>query len=190
MFTCLRTRANVLSSTRLDCRTFDALRQCTMQHLTQIDISLIKTVNAHLNQLSGVLAYNADEASLRVASGNLRFLLVEGSLARAWKTSRLGGPMTFRAWCIASTKGDNVIAYCGGGELLPGIPFSACFNAELAELSLDLAAFCKRPRIQVGAVKVSTVQLVKYVSNTLGGTHFDPEGQSPKSRKPMFDLLR
>jgi hypothetical protein len=161
-----------------------------MQHLTQTDISLIRTVNAHLNRLSGALAFNADEASLRVASGSLRFLLVEGSLGRAWKTSRLGGPITFRAWCITSTEGDDVVAYCGGGDVLPGMPFSACFNAKLAELPLDLAAFCQRPRIQVGMVKVSTVQLVKYVANTLGGAHFDPEGKSPKSRTPIFDLLR
>ena len=44
--------------------------------------------------------------------------------------------------------------------------------------------------IQVGSVKVSTIQLVQYVANTLGGAHFDPEGKSPKSCKPLFDLLR
>jgi hypothetical protein len=48
----------------------------------------------------------------------------------------------------------------------------------------------KQPRIQIGAVKVSTVELIKYVANTLGGSHFDPEGKSPKSKKPVFDILR
>ena len=161
-----------------------------MQHLTQSDISLIKTVTAHLKQLSILSAYNADEADIRVASGSLRFLLVEDSLARAWRASGLGGPMTFKARCITSTQGNDVVAYCGGGDLLPGIPFAASRNATLAELPLDLSAFCKRTRIQVGSVKVSTIQLVQYVANTLGGAHFDPEGKSPKSRKPVFDLLR
>jgi hypothetical protein len=65
-----------------------------------------------------------------------------------------------------------------------------CHNATLAERSVDLATFCRKPRIQIGAVKVSTVQLIQYVANTLGGSYFDPEGKSPKSRKPVFDLLR
>jgi hypothetical protein len=161
-----------------------------MAHPTQTEISLIKTVNAHLKQLSTLSVFNVDEASLRVASSSLRFLLVEDWLGRAWKASGLGGPMTFKAWCITSTQGEDVIAYCGGGDILPGIPISACLNAKLAELPLDLAAFCERPRIQIGTVKVSTVQLIQYVSNTLGGTHFDPEGKSPRSKKPVFDLLR
>ena len=161
-----------------------------MQHPTQTDIALIKTVNAHLKHLSTLSRYDVDEASLRVASGSLRFLLIDGWLGRAWKVSRLGGPMTFKTWCITSTQGDGVIAYCGGGDVIPGIPISVCRNATLAELPLDLVAFRQRPRIQIGKVKVSTVQLIQYVANTLGGIHFDPEGKSPKSRKPVLDLLR
>ncbi|MGO9848009.1 MAG: hypothetical protein ACLPKT_15855 [Methylocella sp.] len=161
-----------------------------MKQPTQTDISLIRRVNAHVKILSALSVHDADEASLAVASGSLRFLLVEDWLGRAWKASGLGGPMTFKAWCITSTQDDGVVAYCGGGDLLPGIPISACHNATLAERSLDLAAFRQKPRIQIGTVKVSTVQLIQYVANTLGGSHFDPEGKSPKSRKPVFDLLR
>jgi|SRR5579859_1654132 len=161
-----------------------------MHHQSPTDTALIGTVKAHLGQLSNMAAHDADESTLRVASASLRYLLVEDMLARAWRASRYGGPVTFRTWCIISTSGDDVIAYCGGGELLPGFPISACRNAELAERSLDLTAFRQRPRIQVGAVKVSTVELIQYVANTLGGAHFDPEGRSPKSRKPVFDLLR
>ena len=161
-----------------------------MHRPSSTDTALIGTVNAHLGQLSRIAVYNADEVNLRVASISLRYLLVEDMLARAWRASGFGGPMTFRAWCITSAQGKNVVAYCGGGELLPCIPFSACWNAELAEQSLDLTAFRKRPCIQVGNVKVTTVELIQYVANTLGGAHFDPEGRSPKSRKPVFDLLR
>lgn len=114
-----------------------------MRHPTRIDISLIKTVNAHLKQLSLLSVFNVDEASLRVASSSLRFLLVDGFLAQAWKASGLGGSMTFRAKCITSRQGNDVVAYCGGGDLLPGVPFSAARNATLAELALDLAAFCQ-----------------------------------------------
>jgi len=65
-----------------------------------------------------------------------------------------------------------------------------CRNAVLAERTLDLGAFRQRPRVQIGTVKVSTVELIQYVANTLGGAHFDPEGKSLRSRKPVFDLLR
>jgi hypothetical protein len=161
-----------------------------MRRITETDVKLIKTVIAHLQQLASLSVYNAQEERLRVASASLRFLLVEDMLARAWRASGLGGPMMFRSWCITSTRGSDVIAYCGGGDLLPGIPFSAARNADLAELPLDLTAFRKRPRIQIGEVKVSTVELIQYVANTLGGTHFDPEGKSLRSQKTVFNLLR
>jgi hypothetical protein len=38
--------------------------------------------------------------------------------------------------------------------------------------------------------RISTMEVIKYVANTLGGAHFDPEGKSSKSQKPAFDLLR
>jgi len=161
-----------------------------MHRPSPTDTALIGTVNAHLSHLSKVAAHDVDEAKLRVASTSLRYLLVEDMLARAWRALALGGPMTFRTWCITSTQGDDVIAYCGGGELLPGVPFSVCRNAVLAERTLDLGAFRQRPRVQIGTVKVSTVELIQYVANTLGGAHFDPEGKSLRSRKPVFDLLR
>jgi len=160
-----------------------------MQHPTIDDILLIKTVIAHLKQLS-VLSYTEDEASIRVASTSLRALLVEGMLERAWRVSCIGGPMTFRTWSIISVQGDDVIAFCGGGEMLPGMAFSTCWNAKLAELTFNLKDFCKRPRIQIGAEEISTVELIKYVANTLGGVHFDPEGKSVKSaNRRVFDLL-
>ena len=160
-----------------------------MKPPTQTDISLIRRVNAHVKTLSALSVHDADEASLAVASGSLRFLLVEDWLGQAWKASGLGGPMTFKAWCITSTHGNDVVAYCGGGDLLPGVPFSACHNAKLAELPLDLAAFRQKPRIQIGTVKVSTVQLIQYVANTLP---VDPTSirtanrQSPASRCSIF----
>jgi hypothetical protein len=159
-----------------------------MRNPTQTEIKLIEAVKAHLKHLSVVSTYNVDEPTLLVASSSLWSLLVEGTLKQGWKASGLGGPMTFKTWCIVDTEGSDVLAYCGGGDLLPGMPFSACRNAKLAERTLDLSALCRQPRIQVGANKVSTVELIQYVSNNLGGRHFDPEGKSPRSRR--YDLLR
>jgi hypothetical protein len=160
------------------------------KHSPSTDVLLIDTVNAHLKQLAGASVFNAAQADLTVASAQLRFLLVEDELGRAWEASRLGGPMTFKCWCIVSAQGDDVVAYCGGGDLIPGVPFSANHNAKIAERTLNLKDFRRRTYIQVRANKISTVELIQYVSNTRGGTHFDPEGRSPKSRKPIFDVLR
>lgn len=161
-----------------------------MHRPSSTDAAMIGTVNAHLAQLSSLTSFDVGEARLQVASASLRYLLVEGMLARAWRASRLGGPLTLRAWCIDAMQGDNAVAFCGGGDVLPGVPFSVCFNATLAERSLDLAAFCRSARIQAGTTAVSTMEVVQYVANTLGGAHFDPDGTSPRSRKPVFQLLR
>jgi hypothetical protein len=37
---------------------------------------------------------------------------VEGMLKQGWKASGLGGPMTFKTWCIVDTEDDDVLAYC------------------------------------------------------------------------------
>ena len=159
-----------------------------MEQQSQFDSELIATVNAHLRQVESVAFHNADEPTMRAATGSLRFLLADGNLARAWRASGIGGPMIFRAWCIASTGPGEVVAFCGGGDLLPGIPFSACRGATLKEKSLDLVAFCRETRIQVRHVKVSTVEIIQYVANALGGSHYDPSGKTAK--RPKAETLR
>jgi len=56
----------------------------------------------------------------------------------------------------------------------------------------DLKGTMEREKaaLGLGTTKVSTVELVQFVANTLGATHFDPEGKPPKSHKGHFDLLR
>jgi hypothetical protein len=53
---------------------------------------------------------------------------------------------------------------------------------------LDLHAFCRAARAQVGQIKISTTELIDYVANALGGSHFDPSGRA--ARKPKADILR
>jgi hypothetical protein len=157
-----------------------------MKHLTRTDIQLIETVQAHLKQLATVAVFNADEPTLRMVTGTLRALLVEEMLQRAWRTSGLGGPITFKTYCIVSTQGDDVVAYCGGGDLIPNIPISWGHNAHVAERTLNLKDFCRQTRIQIGTATASTIDIVKYVANALGGSHFDPDGKTARK----FDLLR
>lgn len=152
------------------------------------DLAFIETVKAHLRQIEAVAFHSVDEASLRAVAGSLRLLIADGALIRAWKAAGFGGPMTFTPWCIDRVGKGEVVAFCGGGDLLPGVPFSACRNASLRQKTLDFAAFCREARVQVGSVKVTTAELIQYVANALGGNHYDPAGKA--ARKPKAALLR
>src|SRR4051794_17806103 len=109
-----------------------------MRQISADEVKLIKTVRAHLRLLTGLSVYNVDEATLRAGSASLRALLVEQMLIQAWKASGIGGPITLRAQCIDSINGPDAVAFCGGGDLLPGIPFAASFNATVVEKLLPL----------------------------------------------------
>jgi len=152
------------------------------------DARLIEIVNAHLTQIEAATRHDVGEATLRAMSGSLRLLLPDQNLGRAWRASDIGGPMTFKAYCIESTGAGEIVALCGGGDLLPNIPFSACRGAKLKEKTLDLKAYCQSTRIQVGNVEISTVELIQYAANAMGGSHFDPSGKA--SKKPKAAILR
>lgn len=151
------------------------------------DYELIATVNAHLKAVEAIANHDADEATLRAATGALRFLLADDHLSRAWRASGIGGPMTFRAWCIESISSGDVLVFCGGGDLLPGIPMSICRGARLKEKTLNLRGLCNETRIQVGNVEISTVEFIKYFANARGGSHYDLVGKAAK--KPKAEVL-
>jgi hypothetical protein len=157
-----------------------------MKVFTRHDVELIETVQAHLKNLASLSAHNANQATVRVATGALRALISEEMLQRAWGTSGLRGPVTFRTSAITSTCGDDVIAYCGGGDILPGVPFSVGRNATLEERILNLKNFYRQTRIQIGTETASTNDIIKYVANALGAAHFDPSGKAAHK----YDLLQ
>jgi hypothetical protein len=129
--------------------------------------------------------HKADEPTVRIATATLRALLSEEMLQRAWLASGLRGPMTFRTYCITNAASDAV-AYCGGGDVIPNVPFSVCHNAELQERVLNLKDFGRQARILVGREKASTTDIIKFVANALGAAHFDPTGKTARK----YDLLR
>jgi len=155
------------------------------------DIDLIKMAQAHLQALQQANSPWVGEHSLRVASGALRFLLVEDYLWRAWRASGIGGPIQVEAYCFVSIPGSDAVGFCGGGEVLPGVPFSMGWgDVRLQVKSLNLRAFLNEPCICAKGHRVTRHELVKYISNTKGGTHYDPQGRSPKSQNATFSLLR
>jgi len=159
-----------------------------MSRLTKSEADLISTVNGHLSLVSSVAVSLADEATLRAITASLRVLLTDDQLGHAWKLSAIGGPMTFSTWALYRTSPGQIVALCGGGDILPGIPISAGQNAAVREVVLDLKSFRNQPRVQVGDVKISTVEVVQYVANKCGGVHFD-NSIDPK-KKPKFKILQ
>jgi hypothetical protein len=156
-----------------------------MRGFSRHDVDLIKTVQAHIRNLVSLSGHDADEPTVRVATGALRALISEEMLQHAWSASGLRGPMTFKTYFIGRSAADAV-AYCGGGDILPNIPFSVCRNAELEERVLNLEDFCRQTRILIGREAASTTDIIKYMANALGGSHFDPAGKTAR----RYDLLR
>jgi hypothetical protein len=157
-----------------------------MRVFSRHDVDLIKTVQSQLRNLASLSGHEADEPTVRTATGALRALISEEMLQLAWSASGLRGPMTFKTYFIARSAGDDAVAYCGGGDILPNVPFSVCRNAELQERVLNLKDFCRQTRILIGKETASTTEIIKYVANALGGAHFDPAGKTARK----YDLLR
>jgi hypothetical protein len=159
--------------------------------LTPEQIDLLKTVKAHLAALWQASSPWADEHCLRVASASLRFLVVEGNLQRAWRASGIGGPIQLEARCFAVPPGNDAVAFCGGADVLPGVPVSLSWGQVLlVTKALNLDAFLLSPCSYLRGTRISRHDLIKYIANTKGGAHYDPAGKSKKSQDVKFDLLR
>jgi hypothetical protein len=63
-----------------------------VKSFTSEQIDFLKTTRAHIEALRPANSPLIDEHTLRVLSGSLRFLIVEGHLSHAWKMSAIGGP--------------------------------------------------------------------------------------------------
>jgi hypothetical protein len=167
------------------------LRSIVVKSLTPEQIDLLKTAKAHLAALQQASSPWEDEHSLRVASASLRFLVVDGNLQRAWKASGIGGPIEVEASCFTVPPGNDVVAFCGGADILPGVPVSLSWGrVELVTKTLNLDSFLQSPCSYLKGTRISRHDLIKYVANTKGGVHYDPAGQSKKSQDAKFNLLR
>jgi hypothetical protein len=155
---------------------------------SQQHTELIEIVAGHLVLLSSVAKHDSAEATLRAVTGSLRLLLVDDLLGRAWKVAGLGGPIVIDTWSIVRTGPGEIVAFCGGGEILPGIAVSAGRHAGSERKTLNWHDFRRQARVQIGSVKISTAEVVQYIANKRGGVHFDPTSATPKT--PKFELLR
>jgi hypothetical protein len=151
----------------------------------------IEKAKGHLAQLRG-LGHDATEVALTVASGSLRILLVGGLLQDAWGRTGIKTSIIVPTRNIIAPLADGIVAYCGGGDLLPGVSFATNLGGvRTEEVSLRLSKFKSNPRVRVGARRISTVNVVSYFANTRGGTHYDPELKSARAKqRAVFETLR
>lgn len=162
-----------------------------MQKLNSDEIDLIKTTAAHCHALVRVISPWIGEHDLRVASTSLRFLLVDDNLTRAWRASRFGGPIVVEAFFFSAPPDAEAIAFCGGADILPGVPVSMCWgNVDLIKKKLNLKDYLQSACISFKGTAITRRDLIKYIANTKGGSHYDPKGISLKSQTHKFETLR
>jgi hypothetical protein len=106
-----------------------------------------------------------------------------------WKASRIGGPIEVEAFCFEVPPDNDAIAFCGGADILPGIPVSLSWGqVKLATKRLNIDAFLRQPCAWLRGTRISRHDLIKYVANTKGRTYYDPTRKSePQNEK--FNLL-
>ena len=147
------------------------------------DTDIIKTAQANLRVLEQANSPWIDEYSLRVASAPLRLLLVDEILVRAWKASRIRGPIQMEAYCFESLPGPDAVGFCGGGDILPGIPMSIGWgNVRLRVKKLNICDFLKEPCICAKGLRITRHELVQYIANTKG-VHTTIRSCAQKNRK-------
>ena len=163
---------------------------------------LVRIVADDLTFLRDLDFAGARRTEVRIAAGMLRRLLHDGVLWAAWKALRLPDRPEFEAIDLASMIGDvprKYIHYAyAGGARLPGahhtgyvllsIPAAeaeqmggeAEASKEIQRLirpgdtkTFTLDEFIVSPCVVTGEAAVSRLELVRYVSNKLGGVHLD-----------------
>ncbi len=162
-----------------------------MKIFSREEVDLLKMSVEHLLVLRNAAAPAAGEHRLRVAAASLRFLLVEENLARAWKTSGIGGPIVVDAMAFSSPPGSQSVGFCGGAEIMPGVPISTGWgdDVHLEPKRFNLPDFLRAPCIYFKGMKISRHALIQFIANTKGGNHYDPAGRAQKSQKEKFELL-
>lgn len=133
------------------------------------------------------------EARLRNDSVILRKLLVDGLLGRAWHESNHKGEPRVLAPDLKSFLGDfdriKIPFVQAGGATYRGVELSFMMvlidtpeppgaGYELVDGSpyrpLQLSRFVEGPSIVAAGVTAKRREVIKYVSNKLGGAHYDP----------------
>lgn len=159
-----------------------------------MDLELARIVSEDIDFLTREWNQDIDDASLRRASPILRSLLVEGTLGKVahecGKSLKVMAPAINRT--LTETELKEKVYFQAGGARYKGLKVQAMsiVNRALSEKEIKanyerekqvigrsypvkLGAFLRQPSFVVDGVLIYRDEVIKYVSNKLGGAHYD-----------------
>lgn len=164
--------------------------------MSDIDSKLLKTVDEDLTYLSTKWNQDIDDASLRISSPILRRLLIDGMLDRA--AHMFKKQIWIMAPIICGTKtfgnlSDIDFYQCGGAKYKGMIIQSLSkVNRVLSQQEITkmyqegkdtvdksspvkMSVFLKQISFVIKGIAINREEVIKYVTNKLGGAHYDNE---------------
>lgn len=183
-----------------------------MSDKPEVDKELLKVVLEDLDYLIDEWNQDIDDGSLRRASPTLRSLLVEGNLLKAsqqvsFHNFRVMAPKSFYD-IYSEEELANMKFWQAGGARYRGeqkmevsIRYQGLMRMDvLNEIKqkkdlitknypVKLSAFLKQPSIVVERTPINRDEIIKYVSNKLGGAHYDNSRPDKKLLDKKYKLL-
>jgi hypothetical protein len=154
---------------------------------------LIRVVVSDLDHLAGTWNQKlVSDDDLRRGSAQLRHLLIEGNLLRAWRAMGFDKQPIIPAPRLESCLQNHasiVIGVAGGGEY-EGIKAALALmreagvesppaNEEEVAHPFKLTKFITSCSLVVNGKRIKREEIIKYVANKLGGTHYDQRRLEP-----------
>jgi len=150
---------------------------------------------------------NISDTNLRHSSNILRRLLIEGDL---FTVARLFGVKKLRILSSGEEypSRDGAVFHQSGGAKHNGIQVKsitfydkALTDKEIKEMyqkekqkivknsPISLSDFLKKPSITIQGIEINREEIIKYVTNKLGGAHYDSKRKSGNSLEEKYKLL-
>lgn len=179
--------------------------------LTATERELIRVVSEDLAFVAKDWDQSVEDASLRRSSTVLRRLLVEGHFGKAWralgleKQPRVIAPDLGITIDSVADSGKIMFAQAGGADFRGGAVQSVLVygdamspeeiqrrfaaSPERPRRTFWLSGFLNSPAFVVQGTIISRQQVIQYVSNKLGGAHFDPDRNMQDKVERLFAAL-
>lgn len=166
---------------------------------------LIENARSDLRHLRDVWSDSVSDEDIRRGCAQLRRLLVDGDLRRAWKETSGAGEPQVSAYRFTDEflRGRTAcsFAYPGGARVgrltfFGGSAFSRAMSIEeikslsqvSAESDMGLSDFVEGPGLVVNGNLIARRMVIKFVANVLGGVH-SQTGRLRKKEQAEYDML-
>lgn len=175
-----------------------------------MDIELARMVAEDLDYLTKDWNQDIDDASLRRSSPVLRSLLSDGMLAKiaraANKDIRIMAPILSKA--LTEEELNKTIFFQAGGAKYNGTEIQsfsinqgaktleehkAAYDREKNVIGksqpIKLGLFLQQTSFIIEGIFINRDEVIKYVANKLGGTHYDPARKAGNALEEKYALL-